>query len=47
MGLTVVEEALEDFDELFGRGDGVVEGDAVVLIEDGAGGDWKRMLGEG
>ena len=34
--LAVVEEEGEDFDELFGVGDGVVEGDEVVLIEDGA-----------
>ena len=35
VGLFVFEEELEDFNELFGGGDGVVEGDAVVLVEDG------------
>jgi len=37
VGLFVVEEELEDFDELFRVGDGIVEGDAAVLIEDGVG----------
>ena len=36
----------EDFDELFGGGDGVVELDDVVLIEDGAAGGLEEDVGE-
>jgi hypothetical protein len=37
VGVAVVEEELENFDQVFGLGEVAVEGDAVVLIEDGAG----------
>ena len=36
VGLAVLEEEFEDFDEVFGFGEVAVEGDAVVLVEDGA-----------
>ena len=32
--LLVLEEEFQDLDELFGRGDGVVESDAVALVQD-------------
>ena len=41
------EEELEDLDELAGRGDGVVEGDAVALMEDGAAGGLEEDVGGG
>ena len=34
MGLAVLKEELEDFDEVFGFGEVAVEGDAVVLVGD-------------
>lgn len=47
VGLLVLEEEFEDFDELFGGGDGVVEGDAVALVEDGVAGGLEEDVGEG
>ena len=47
VGLTVLEEEGEDFEELFGLVNGCIEGDAVVLIEDGAGGGLEEDVGEG
>ena len=46
VGLLVVEEELEDFDELFRRGDGLVEGDAAVLVEDGVVGRLEEGVDE-
>ncbi len=43
VGLAVLEEELEDFYEVFGVVEGAVEGDAVVLVEDGA----RRGTGRG
>ena len=45
--LFVLEEELENLDELFGRGDGVVEGDAVALVEDGVAGGLEEDVAEG
>jgi hypothetical protein len=47
MGLAVLEEELEDFDEAIGFGEVAVEGDAVVLVEDGAVGGLEEDVGEG
>jgi len=43
----MIEEELEDFDEVFGFGEVAVEGDAVVLVEDGAVGGLEEDVGEG
>lgn len=47
VGLLVFEEEFEDFDELFRGGDGVVEDDAAVLVEDGVAGGLEEDVGEG
>ena len=47
VGLTPLEEEAEDFDEFFRLFDGVVEGDAAILKEEGLVGRWKRMLERG
>lgn len=46
MGLLVLEEGFEDFYELFGVGNFVVEDDAVALVEDGAAGGLEEDVGE-
>jgi hypothetical protein len=47
VGLAVLEEELEDFDEVIRPGEVAVEGDAVVLVEDGAVGGLEEDVGEG
>ena len=47
VGQLVVEEEFEDVNQLVGGFDGVVEGDAVVLIEDGVAGRLEERVGEG
>ena len=46
VGVAVVEEKVEDFDQVLGPGDVAVEGDAVVLIEDGAVGGLEEDVGQ-
>ena len=46
VGLTVLEEEVEDFDQPFRLVEVAVEGDAVVLIQDGAIGRLKEDVGE-
>jgi hypothetical protein len=47
VGQAMLEEVLEDFDEVFGFGKVAVEGDTVVLVEDGAVGGLEEDVGEG
>ena len=42
----MLEEELQDFDEAFGACEVAVEGDAAVLVEDGAGGGLEEYVGE-
>ncbi len=44
--LFVLEEELEDGDEIFRVGDGVVEDDSLALVEDGAAGGLEEDVGE-
>jgi hypothetical protein len=47
VGLLMIEEELEDVNEFFGVGEVTVEGDAAVLIEDGASWRLEEGVGEG